>query len=253
MGCCASRQEKAIKSINDAFEDLNIRKDTIPEFHQFYEENIENKKNNPQNYQNSINENEFQFLINEKLLRDYDNSIMNDFWFSFYKGIQFIDRLLYIKFILSFFCKGNKNKSSKEEINCMGILLKKIKKYKHPDLEEEDEKFFYKEELIDILSFYIELITTQSIEHFKFMFKDSDKFEKEKKEEWNPDYIRNFIFYKYFNDLEIDPSHKHSIIIVNFLHENLDKLRNYINIREDFAKFCIEYEKYLLNKDLQKE
>ena len=85
------------------------------------------------------------------------------------------------------------------------------------------------------------------------MFKDSDKFEKEKKEEWNPDYIRNFIFYKYFNDLEIDPSHRHSIIIDNFLNENLDKLRNYEKIREDFAKFCIEYEKYLLNKNLEKE
>ena len=253
MGCCASRQEKAIKSINDAFEDLNIRKDTIPEFHQFYEENIENKKSNPQNYQNSINENEFQFLINEKLLRDYDNSIMNDFWFSFYKGIQFIDRLLYIKFILSFFCKGNKNKSSKEEINCMGTLLKKIKKYKHPDLEEEDEKFFYKEELIDILSFYIELITTQTIDHFKYMFEDSEKFVREKKEEWNSDYIRNYIYIKFFHDLEIVPNHKHSIIIDNFLKENIYKLRDGENIRKEFARFCPEYRKAMMNKDFPEE
>ncbi len=251
MGCCGTKSELSLKLINNVFDDLKIRKDTIPEFHEYYRMTIENKQFTPIYNKNTINENEFQILVNEKLLNNYEDNIMNDFWFSFYNGIQFSDRLLYIKFILSFFCKPSKNE---EEIICMRDLLIKIKNYRHSDLKEEfNEKFFDKEELIDILSFYIELITTQSIEHFKFMFKDSDKFEKEKKEEWNPDYIRNFIFYKYFNDLEIDPSHRHSIIIDNFLNENLDKLRNYEKIREDFAKFCIEYEKYLLNKDLQKE
>ena len=248
MGCCTTRSQLTLKVINDVFDDLKIRKDTIPEFHEYYRKNIENKQFTPIYNKNTINENEFQILVNEKLLNNYDDNIMNDFWFSFYNGIQFSDRLLYIKFILSFFCKSSGNK---EEIICMRDLLINIQNYRHPDLNEESkDKFFDREELIDILSFYIELITTQTIEHFKFMFKDSEKFEKEKKEEWNPDYIRNFIFFKYFHDLEVDPGHKHSIIIDNFLTENLDKLRNYEKIREDFAKFCIEYEKYLINKNL---
>ncbi len=251
MGCCGTKSELSLKLINNVFDDLKIRKDTIPEFHEYYRMTIENKQFTPIYNKNTINENEFQILVNEKLLNNYEDNIMNDFWFSFYNGIQFSDRLLYIKFILSFFCKPSKNE---EEIICMRDLLIKIKNYRHSDLKEEfNEKFFDKEELIDILSFYIELITTQTIDHFKYMFEDSEKFVREKKEEWNSDYIRNYIYIKFFHDLEIVPNHKHSIIIDNFLKENIYKLRDGENIRKEFARFCPEYSKAMLNKDFPEE
>ena len=96
---------------------LKIKKDTIPEFHEYYRVNFEDKPDTYPIYnKNTINENEFQILVDEKLINSYDNNIMNDFCFSFYNGI-FSDRLLFIKFILNFlfpyefvfqcpFCRG---------------------------------------------------------------------------------------------------------------------------------------------------
>jgi hypothetical protein len=85
------------------------------------------------------------------------------------------------------------------------------------------------------------------------MFEDSEKFVREKKEEWNSDYIRNYIYIKFFHDLEIVPNHKHSIIIDNFLKENIYKLRDGENIRKEFARFCPEYSKAMMNKDFPEE
>ena len=102
MGCCGTKSELSLKLINNVFDDLKIRKDTIPEFHEYYRMTIENKQFTPIYNKNTINENEFQILVDEKLINSYDNNIMNDFCFSFNNGIQFSDRLLYIKFILNF-------------------------------------------------------------------------------------------------------------------------------------------------------
>ena len=82
---------------------LKIKKDTIPEFHEYYRVNFEDKPDTYPIYnKNKINENEFQILVDEKLINSYDNNIMNDFCFSFNNGIQFNYILFYIKLILNF-------------------------------------------------------------------------------------------------------------------------------------------------------
>lgn len=235
MGCCEQKSKnQAMESI---FNQLPIRKITIEEF-------IKNFNQEDQSY---ISENKYQELINKYLLTKTDDSvILNDYWFEFYNDLKYEEKSFYIQFCLSLLCAYDKKEGSIEKD--VELLKKMLYNYSITNTkisvsEKENNKEFYfsRREMVKIAMKYVDLITIKTISHFKYFWYDSEQFETEKKKEWNEYTIDNFVLKYFFENLEENPEKKQFIEVDEFFKENLYKLRNVMQIREDFATYTKKY------------
>ena len=231
MGCCEQKSKN--QTMESIFNKFPIRKITIEDF----------MKNFNQDDNLYISENKYQELINNYLLTKTDDSvILNDYWFEFYNDLKSEEKSFYIQFCLSLLCSYDMKEGSIEKD--LEILKKMLYNYSITNSricvsEKENNKEFYflKKEMVKIATKYVELITIKTIPHFKYFWYDSEQFEIEKKNEWSENTIDHFVMKYFFENLEENPDKKQFIEVDEFFKENLYKLRNVSQIREDFANY----------------
>lgn len=237
MGCCEQKsQEQAFQNI---FKSLKIRDTSLNKF-------LSDVKSSQTNDENFITENQFQEIINTYLLTSkVDTNTLNEFWFEFYTNIPYKDKYVTILLCLGLLSKGG---SEKEEIEFYKDLFSNNNMndtdYMQPqssfgfDKENTNAFNFYsKNELVNYMSRYIELITYKAVSHFKYFSYDSDQFEKKKLHEWNPLLLEMFVNKYLFEVFEEALDKRQLIPLDDFFKENLEKLKDDDKIRKEYAEF----------------
>lgn len=238
MGCCEQKTQE--QTIDTIFNSFPIRKLTIEEFLHNFDKDDE---------QIFLSENKFQEIVNTYLLtKNEDSIILNDYWFEFYNDFKSSEKLFYVEFCLSLFCCYDiKANSIDKDVEMLKQILNNYKMINSSiALSEKDNNcnvvYFSKNELIKLICKYVELISSLTIHHFKYFWYDSERFEKEKYVEWNPNFVESFVLKTFFDGMEDTLDKKNYLDVDEFLKENLYKLRNDKELRKEFSEFSLRYE-----------